>query len=70
MLLNLKAEMARSQVRIDDIARELNRSPSCVAKKLAGKTAFTFPEAVRVHDVFFPSCSLEYLFSSEPAETV
>jgi len=63
-LKNLKAEMARNGLVIDDIARAIGRANRATASKIRGESPFTFSEAKAVRDEFFPGMSLEYLFAS------
>lgn len=63
MLNNLRAEMARNQVKTVDISSVIKRSDRAVRLKIAGENAFTVPEAVAIRDRFFPGLSLEYLFA-------
>ena len=65
---NLQAEMSRRGVSISDIKNLLGRSERTVKNKLYGKTDFTFPECIKIRDVFFDGIRLEYLFSSDDSE--
>ena len=64
MLKNLKAEMERHDVTVDDIRLLINKTDRCVRDKVNGKTGFTFSEALKIRDAFFSGMSLEYLFAS------
>jgi predicted transcriptional regulator len=59
---NLIAEMKRFGVTIADIQRLLDVSERTVRNKLSGDSDFTYPEAVKIRDSYFPSLRLEYLF--------
>ncbi len=63
MLRNLKAEMARSGLRTNDLVLAINRSEKAVRMKIAGESSFTFPEALTIRATFFPELALEYLFA-------
>lgn len=68
MLRNLCAEMARHNVTIRDIRRSIGKTERTAREKVNGKTDFTFPEAVRVRDDYFPGMTLEYLFARDANE--
>ena len=63
---NLKAEMARFGVSTSDIQNVLGCSTKTVLNKLNGTTEFTMSEGFKIHDAFFPSMELKYLFAGEP----
>lgn len=64
MLKNLKAEMVRNDVKPAQIAEFLNRRYATIIDKLNGHYDFTFKEALKIKNEFFPNLSLEYLFFS------
>lgn len=64
MLLNLKAEMARNNVEVTDIALAIGQHRNTVSNKIMGKRAFTVPEAVKIKQDFFPDLSIDYLFAT------
>lgn len=63
MLNNLKAEMGRHGVTVEDIRLLINKTDRCVRDKINGKTGFSFSEAIKIRDAFFCGLSLEYLFA-------
>lgn len=65
MLRNLMAEMARIGIRNKDIAGAINKSEKSVSNKILCKTDFTREEMVQIKKIYFPDCSLEYLFAQE-----
>ena len=65
MYQNLKAEMARKNLKKCDIARGLNKKERIIRNRFSGKTPFTLPEAVAIRDMFFPGVSLDYLFQGD-----
>jgi len=65
MFPNLRAEMARYEIKTKDVAEALNVSHKTINNKLSGKTPFMLQEALRIRDNFFPKASLEYLFTTE-----
>lgn len=64
MLLNLKAEMARKCLTARDLARVTGLSETSIRNKLAGRTVFTVPEAIKIKVELFPekNLDLQYLF--------
>lgn len=62
MYKNLKAEMARNSVLGKDIAKALGIRQATISSRLTGKTEFSYKEAKRIKDTFFPNVELEYLF--------
>ncbi|MFZ0578388.1 MAG: XRE family transcriptional regulator [Psychrobacillus psychrotolerans] len=65
MLRNLKAEMARADVKGKDIAEFLKVRDATVYDKLNGHYAFSFNEALAIKRRFFPESELEYLFDNQ-----
>lgn len=63
MFKNLSAEMARYGVSTNDIRIAIGKSERATRDKLAGKVDFSFPEAAKIRDSFFPGMTLEYLFA-------
>lgn len=63
---NLIAEMARSDVKVKDIANEIGCTPDTVRNWLKGKSPFPVDEAIKVQEKYFPGCTLIYLFKNEP----
>ena len=63
---NLKAEMARYGVRIENLIQILGCSESTVKNKINGKTEFSFNECLMIRDQLFPAYRLEYLFATDP----
>ena len=62
MLLNLKTEMERNNVSVDDIAKLLNIHRNSASNKINCKTPITFDEAETIRNVLFPYADLQYLF--------
>lgn len=62
---NLRAEMAREKITIQEIATELNRRRETVSEKLSGKKRLYLREAFAIQRIFFPDLSLEYLFEEK-----
>lgn len=68
MLVNLKAEMARCNVEVGDIALVIGQHRNTVSNKISEKRSFTVPEAVEIKEKFFPDLSIDYLFTSDSNE--
>lgn len=66
--VNLRAEMARGNIGIGQMAKALHISRDTMARKLAGRSPLNLDEAFRMRDQFFPSCSIEALFREEREE--
>ncbi len=63
MLSNLKAEMARHDVSINDIARAVGKSYRTISDRLRGKSQFPIGDAIVVKNEFFGGMDMEYLFT-------
>jgi hypothetical protein len=62
---NLQAEMLRHAVKIPDIMQSIKCSEKTARNKVNGITDFSYPEAKRIHDDFFPTLRMEYLFATD-----
>ena len=65
MFPNLRAEMARGNIKATIMAEVLEISYDSVINKINGRTDFTRTEIFKIRDKFFPSLTLEYLFKTE-----
>lgn len=63
MLSNLKAEMARADVSIAEIAAFSGKSWRTISDRIKGIGQFPIQEAIKIKDAFFPGMDLEYLFA-------
>lgn len=63
--LNLKGEMAKRNVHIEDISRLLDLHRNSVANKINGKSSFSISEAFKIRNAFFEDEDIEYLFKKE-----
>ena len=68
MLRNLKAEMVRTGVTTEDIARTIKKTTRSARDKVNGKQEFTLLEAMAIHDTYFPGLAFEYLFEKATEE--
>ncbi len=62
MYRNVKAELARQGLKLEDLAEALNLTIGTVSMKLNGKYPITFREAVRVKAFLRVDTPLEELF--------
>jgi hypothetical protein len=69
MFPNIRAEMARNGLTASAMAAQLKLNERTLGNKLAGKTEFTWGEVRRIRAIFFPNCSLEYLFGQGEQNT-
>lgn len=67
MLLNLKTEMLRRQVRLHDLAVLLNLSETQISRKVNENKdqEFKRSEMYLIRERFFPGVDLGYLFEAE-----
>lgn len=62
---NLRAELARKEMGVSDIAAVLGTTERTAKNKLSGKSEFSFFETIKIRDALFPSWNVEKLFSDE-----
>lgn len=62
MYSNLEAEIVRNKVKKLEISKEIGRSYNTLNLKLAGKYPFTYDEALKIQEKFFPKCDFKELF--------
>ena len=65
---NLKAEMGRKDIPIEEVSKLLGIHRNSVANKVNGRSRFTVDEAKVVKEAFFPNLSIDYLFDTAQAE--
>jgi hypothetical protein len=65
MFPNLRAEMARNKITLDQVAAELHLNVSTVSAKLSNYNRLKYCECATIRDKFFPKLTIDYLFSSE-----
>lgn len=65
MYKNLCAEMARNDLTITKISKELKINRNTLSKKLAGASRLYLDEATAIRDTFFPNQDIRYLFASD-----
>ena len=59
---NLKAEMARRDLKVKDLALLINMRPNTLRQKINGNTEFTVPEAFAISKVL-DRLPVDYLFA-------
>lgn len=59
---NLRAEMARNGIAVQDIGSTLGVNRDTAGRKLAGKSPITLSEAFKIAKTHFPDCDVRYLF--------
>lgn len=59
---NLRAEIARQDLKISDFAQEWKCNRDTVSRKLSGKSSITLDEAFAIQRKFFPEMDLRTLF--------
>lgn len=64
MYHNLRAEMARHNLKIKDLAEGLGVRHATISDKLRGRSRFYYDEALAIRNAFFPGCTLEHLFEN------
>lgn len=62
---NLRAEMARLGIGVQDIATVIGVDRSTARRKLSGRGEFTLTEVRTISDTLFSGMSLRYLFTPE-----
>lgn len=62
---NLRAEMARKKISIEEMADFLDMHRNSVANKINGSSSFTIEESIKIQEKYFPEMTLKYLFSRE-----
>lgn len=62
---NLRGEMAKRKVSIEDLAELLGIHRNSVANKLNGNSSFSIDESVKIQEKYFPDLELKFLFSKE-----
>lgn len=62
---NLRAEMARENLSIGDMAKACNYNRETLSRKLSKKTPINLDEAFEIQQKFFPQLDVRYLFADE-----
>lgn len=59
---NLRAEIARNDLKVSDFAKEWKCNRDTASRKLSGKSSITLDEAFAIQRKFFPEMDLRTLF--------
>lgn len=62
MLNNLEAEIKRKNLKKDEIAKSIGKTYITLTQKMSGKYPFTYDEAVKIQETFFPEVDIKVLF--------
>ncbi|WP_338630738.1 hypothetical protein [Clostridium baratii] len=62
MYCNLEAEIVRKKIKRIIIAKSIKKSYNTLNLKIAGKSPFTYDEAIIIQEKFFPEIDLKELF--------
>lgn len=63
--LNLKAEMAKQNITMEEMSKLLGIHRNSVANKINGESSFSVDEAFKIQKNYFPKLALNYLFGTE-----
>ena len=66
--INLRGEMAKKRVSIEDISNLLGIHRNSVANKLNGESSFSIEQSFKIQEMYFPELDLKYLFEKEEKE--
>lgn len=69
MLRNLRAEMTRHNIKPKDLANLLDVRVATIYDKLNGRYDFSFNDARKIKEKFFPNENIEYLFENKENQT-
>lgn len=64
MFPNLRAEMARKNITIKEVAEFLGKTDSWLDNRISGKASLPIIDGVRLRNKFFPEIDIEVLFSN------
>ena len=62
---NLKAEMARKGISIEEVSKALDIHRNSVANKINGDTPFTVEEAFKIHDKYYKTTVQKIFFAED-----
>ena len=64
---NLRAEMARKNIVICDMSKQIGMNRDTLSRKLAGKAPLYLDEVFRIQKMFFPDVDIMNLFNKSSA---
>lgn len=62
MYLNLKKEMDRNGITIEDLSKSLNLHRNTISNKINGSTPLSIEEGMKIRNIFFEYADFQYLF--------
>lgn len=65
MLFNLKTELRKRNITVQQYADFLGVCKKTVSNKLSGSTKFTYPEMQKTCKKLIRGCAMEYLFADD-----
>lgn len=65
MYSNLEAEIVRKRLKKNVIAKAIGKTYNTLGLKISGKYPFTYDEALKIHEEFFPECDFKELFKKD-----
>ena len=65
MYRNLKAELARNDLTLADVAKVLGVKTSTMSMKMNKPNRLKFEEARKIQSTLFPNLSMSYLFATD-----
>lgn len=65
VFVNLRAEMGRQQLTIEQMAKVMDMNRDTLSRKLRGVSPISIDEAFRLRNNFFDDMSLDYLFGEK-----
>lgn len=68
MYPNLEAEIARKKIKKPIMAKVIGRTYNTLNLKIAGRYPFTYEEALKIQEEFFPDCDFKELFEKSLKE--
>ena len=69
MYRNLRAEMARSGITSEQLAKGIGVNPATMSAKLNTAGRMRLDEAQQLWDEFFPGMTMDYLFGDTPEKS-
>ena len=63
--INLRGEMAKRKISIEEISLLLGIHRNSVANKLNGDSCFSIEQSFKIQETYFPDLELKYLFATE-----
>ncbi len=65
MFPNLKAEMARQNITAKGMSEGLGLGREAVSNRLKGRNKISTQLAMQIRDTYFPTMTIDYLFSTK-----